>query len=77
MVKSIHSPEYKELLKRLREARLKAGLTQVDVAAVLGVHQSFVSKIEIGERRVDVLELARFARLYSQTVDSLLVGLGE
>ncbi|MCL6480391.1 MAG: helix-turn-helix domain-containing protein [Firmicutes bacterium] len=55
---------YREFLKRLRKARSDAGLTQVDVAKKLRRPQSFVSKVESGERRVDVVELAEFARLY-------------
>ncbi len=53
-------------LKRLREARQAAGLTQVKVAAKLGRPQSFVSKCESGERRVDVVELRELAKLYKK-----------
>ena len=63
---SIHSREYKAFLKRLREARIDAGLTQADVAARLNRLQSFVSKCESGERRVDVVELQKFAELYGK-----------
>jgi transcriptional regulator with XRE-family HTH domain len=55
---------YRLFLKRLREARQEASLTQVQVARKLRRPQSFVSKCESGERRVDVVELAEFARLY-------------
>ena len=58
------SAEYKQFLKRLREARLGAGLTQVEVAGKLGKPQSFVSKSESGERRVDAVELKHFAAVY-------------
>jgi transcriptional regulator with XRE-family HTH domain len=61
-------PEYRRFLVRLREARERAGLTQVEVAKRLGVPQSYVSKSESGERRVDVIELALFARLYRRQV---------
>ena len=46
------------------EARVEAGLTQVEVTGRLRRPQGFVSKCESGERRVDVVELAKFARLY-------------
>jgi transcriptional regulator with XRE-family HTH domain len=46
----------------LREARLARGLTQENVAERLGRPQSFVSKYETGERRLDVLELMEVLR---------------
>lgn len=55
---------YKEFLRRLRQARLEAGLTQIQVADTLEKPQSFVSKCETGERRVDVVELQVLASLY-------------
>lgn len=57
-------PEYRRFLVRLRAAREHAGLTQVQVSKRLKVQQSFVSKCESGERRVDVVELAALSRLY-------------
>ncbi len=51
-----------------RRARLEAGLTQVEVAARLGKHQSFVAKSEPGERRVDVVELTDLARIYDKSL---------
>lgn len=72
MDKSIHSKEYKVVLERMRKARLDAGLTQVQVAKKLGRHQSYVSKIESGERRVDVVELNKFAKLYGKSVSYFL-----
>jgi len=51
------------LLQRLlRELRREAGLPQVEVAKRLGKPQSFVSKYESGERRLDVLELRELCR---------------
>jgi transcriptional regulator with XRE-family HTH domain len=55
---------YGQFLRRLREARKLAGLTQKEAAFRLGKPQSFVSKCESGERRVDFVELIVFARLY-------------
>jgi transcriptional regulator with XRE-family HTH domain len=56
--------EYRRFLVRLRAAREEAGLTQVDVATKLGVEQSWISKVERGVRRLDVVELSKFAKLY-------------
>lgn len=59
---------YRRFLDRLRQARLDAGLTQAEVAERLGRPQSYVSKSESGERRVDVVELAVFAELYGKPI---------
>jgi transcriptional regulator with XRE-family HTH domain len=58
--KSLYSETYGRFLKQLREARESAGLTQEEVARRLGRPQSFVSKCESGERRVDIAELLAF-----------------
>ena len=71
-MQSIYSAEYKAFLARLRQLRLAKRLTQVQVARALRKPQSFVSKIERGERRLDPLELKAVARLYGVTVDRLL-----
>ena len=59
---------YARLRQRLVQAREQAGMTQRDAAAALGRSQSFVAKSESGERRVDVVELAEFAKLYRQPI---------
>lgn len=61
--------KYSQFLLKLREARLKAGLTQVEVGKKLKQPQAYVSKIERGERRVDVVELAEFAKLYKKDIN--------
>jgi ribosome-binding protein aMBF1 (putative translation factor) len=55
---------YQRFLRQLRKARADAGLTQRDVAKAFGKAPSFVANCESGERRVDVIELTQFARLY-------------
>ena len=65
---SIFRAEYRKFLKRLQAARLEAGLTQEEVAKLLGKPQSFISKSESGERRVDVVELRHFAEIYQKPV---------
>lgn len=57
MDKSIYSKEYKLFLEMLRASRERTGLTQGDVATKLSATQSFVSKCERGERRLDIVEL--------------------
>ena len=58
--KSLFSPEYDAFMVLLRKTRENAGLTQVQAAAKLKRPQSYVSKCESGERRVDVVELMQF-----------------
>ncbi len=69
MGRSLHSEAYRRFLDRLRRARREAGFTQVEVAERLRRPQSYVSKCESGERRVDVIELAEFAALYRRRMD--------
>jgi transcriptional regulator with XRE-family HTH domain len=70
--KSIYSAEYQRLCAVLRELRREAGLTQVQVAARLDVPQSFVSKYESGERRLDVIELRHVARVLGVSLQIVL-----
>lgn len=76
MQKSRFTKKYGVLLQALRAARERAGLTQTDVAKRFGAHASFVSKCESGERRIDVLELAQFCKLYGVTVAVFLQSIG-
>jgi transcriptional regulator with XRE-family HTH domain len=64
MEKSIHSAGYAVFLKVLRKAREDAGLTQTQLAQRIGETQTFVSKCERGERRVDVVELRTFCQAF-------------
>jgi len=57
MQKSLSSAKQKSFLELLRQVREEAGLRQIDVAERLDQPQSFVSKYESGERRLDLLEL--------------------
>jgi len=66
MNRDTHRVRYERLLKKLRKARDEAGLTQAQVAKALGRPQSFTSKIESGERRLDFVELQELASLYGK-----------
>jgi transcriptional regulator with XRE-family HTH domain len=57
MQKAIHSPDQIRLRDLLKTSRIEAGLTQQQLARRLSVPQSFVSKYESGERRLDLIEL--------------------
>lgn len=57
MAKSIHSTAYKQIISLLRSKRENANITQQQLADSLGVNQAVISKIEICERRVDIVEL--------------------
>jgi transcriptional regulator with XRE-family HTH domain len=73
--KSIYSAEYQQLCALLRQLRLDAGLTQVEVAKRLGEPQSFVSKYESGERRLDVVELRYVAKSLGATLRMIVEAL--
>jgi transcriptional regulator with XRE-family HTH domain len=56
------------MVERLKQARQDAGLTQAQAAERLGKPQSYVSKVERAERRIDPPELARFAAIYGKPI---------
>ncbi len=66
MSKSIYSKEYEFFLEQLKAARVGAGLTQKDAAEKIGKPQSYISKCESGERRLDIIELNKLAKLYKK-----------
>lgn len=69
MVDTIRSKEYAVFVEKLRKARLEAGLRQIDVSKKLKRTQSYVSRVEMGEQRLDVLELKKFAQLYKKDIN--------
>ena len=69
---STYDERYQRLLLRLRDARVGCGLTQAHVAHVLGKPQSYISRCESGERRLDVIELTELAAVYHVSLDDLV-----
>lgn len=65
-MRSPHTQAYKAFTTRLVAARRAAGLSQGEAATLLKMPQSRLSRMESGERRVDVIELAELADLYRQ-----------
>ncbi len=69
MSKSIYSKDYKNVIERLKKARFDAHLKQSGVAQKLKKPQSYISKIERGERRVDITELKDLAKIYKKDIN--------
>ena len=74
MEKSIVSKDYSLFLAYLRKARQDAGITQEQVAKKLKATQSFVSKVERGERRLDVVELRQWSKALGITLMDFVAG---
>lgn len=70
-MKSIHDQRYIEVVALLRKARERSGLTQRDVARLLGRPQSYVSKVETCERRFDYVELLHMCRVIGVRLDEI------
>jgi transcriptional regulator with XRE-family HTH domain len=72
MAKTVFTPEYRILLRMLREHRTVAGLTQVELAKRLRQTQSFVSKIERGEARLDLVQLRQICRILGTSLPAFV-----
>jgi len=69
MAKAIFSKDHKYTVEQLKKARLEVGLDQADVAKLLGKTQPHISKIEAGQRRLDITQLKEFAKIYKKPLD--------
>jgi len=72
MDKTIFTESHRHLVDQLIKARRKAKLKQSDVAKKLGRTQSYISKIESGQRRIDTVQLKEFAVIYKKKLDFFL-----
>jgi len=72
VVKTLGTERHKALIALLIEKREAAGLTQVELASRLGEYQSFVARLESGQRRVDVVELLDLAEILDFEPDEAL-----
>lgn len=68
MMKAIYSKDHKYIIGLLKKARQEAGLSQVETANLLGRTQSHVSKVEAGQRRVDIVLLRELAKIYRKNI---------
>ena len=69
MNKTIYTNEHKYIVQQLKKARVEAGLDQEEVAKLLKKTQSYISKIESGQRRIDVVQLKELAKIYKKPID--------
>ncbi|HCL5281422.1 TPA: helix-turn-helix transcriptional regulator [Salmonella enterica] len=60
---SVYSDDYQSVISALKQARVRQNITQTAIATALGRPQSFIAKVENGERRLDVVEFIRLAQL--------------
>ncbi len=67
-----YQAKYQKLTAKLRSARQEASLTQVEAGKLLKKPQAYISKIERGERGVDAVELAEFAKVYGKSMEYFL-----
>ena len=77
MEKSTFTREYRVFLETLKDFRQKANLSQIQLAAKLDQSQSFVSKCERGESRVDVVQLRVFCRVLGITLAAFVAAFEE
>lgn len=69
---SVYSDEYQRVINALKKARKEKGITQAQLAEALGKPQSFIAKVENGERRLDVVEFVHLASLVGADVVEIL-----
>ncbi len=69
MTKSIYSKDHKFIIEQLKKARNEAGFDQEKVAELLGKTQSYISKIEAGQRRIDIVQLKEFSKIYKKNLE--------
>lgn len=73
--KTLYSNGHKILVQRLIRARKDSGLSQIEVAKRLGKAQPNISKLEAGQRSVNVMELIELTKIYRKRLDYFLRGL--
>jgi len=66
MTKAIYSKDHTYTVAQLKKARREAKLNQTEAAELIGKTQSHLSKVESGQRRIDVVSLKEFAKIYKK-----------
>jgi transcriptional regulator with XRE-family HTH domain len=70
--KTIYSKDHIFIVERLKKARTEAGLDQERAGRLLGKSQSYISKIESGQRRIDIVQLKKFGQIYKKPLEYFL-----
>ncbi|HEJ8089080.1 TPA: helix-turn-helix transcriptional regulator [Serratia liquefaciens] len=73
---SVYSTGYQLVIKTLRDARIEKSITQAKLAEALERPQSFIAKVENGERKLDVVEFAAIARLLGVDAGAIIERIG-
>lgn len=69
---SVYSDEYQRVINALKTARKERGITQAQLAAAFGRPQSFIAKVENGERRLDIVEFLHLAQVVGADVYKII-----
>ena len=77
IMKSIHHEGYRGLVNELRQARLRAGLTQAEAGQLLGRSRQWLHKAETSELRLDIFQLAQLCHIYGLKAHNLVRRLEE
>jgi len=72
MSKTIYSKEHKYIVEQLKKARESVSLSQAEAAKILHKTQSYISKIEAGQRKINVIQLKEFAKIYKKDISYFL-----
>jgi transcriptional regulator with XRE-family HTH domain len=68
--KNVYISQRNRLINLLREMRIEAGLTQIELAALIEKDQTYVSKYESGERRLDILEVREICQAIGTSLEA-------
>jgi len=76
-VKTIHNKRHKRLVEAIVRKRKEAGIRQVQLAKKLKRSQTWIARLESGERRIDVIELIELAEVIGFNAPDLVASLQE
>jgi len=72
MSKAIYTKVHKDIVTKLKNARERASLSQLEAAKKVGKTQSYISKVESGQRQIDIVELKKFAQVYKKDLKEFI-----